>query len=343
MEGFVNTRTLVRSVLKHTDRARSGLGIDAAALHSGEMIAVGRCESGEYIGAFSTSEMAFIRALNNLTVRADSAKDAGCTMIMGTDVSEDVLRREMILLKDMAHKAGIEISFGDTGRSALLKADSYIITVTLISEECGSCADEGSKIIPGDRLIMAGLTGQFGAYAIASARKEQLRERFPESFIDGIILDKDKAEALFTSGRSAGELRRSGAVYIHDISFGGIYRAVYEASKYAGLGIELSHDSVPIMQEVIEVAEFYNFNPYELCGTGGLIAAVKSGCEESALESLRALGVPCAVIGRFTEKKETVVLSERMEMKRNIGLYEGDPLIRLREEEDGTGMQQQDT
>ena len=129
----------------------------------------------------------------------------------------------------------------------------------------------------------------------------------------------------FTAGKIPG------AYLMHDVSYGGVYRALYELSEWSGCGIELCHERIPIRQDTIEISEFFNINPYCLMGVGIMTGL----CHEEDLEILKASpeykeGL-ISIAGVLTEKKEKVVRSERFEMQRFLTPYIQDEIYKRKQ------------
>ena len=124
-------------------------------------------------------------------------------------------------------------------------------------------------------------------------------------------------------------LVQGGASFIHDVSFGGIYRSLIEIAEYSNHGIDIIHEKVPIRQDTIEISEFFGINPYELLGTGGVVAIVKPDRLERMEAELRGANIQYSIAGELTEFGERVVHSENFHMKRSLTYYEGDEIYKV--------------
>ena len=199
------------------------------------------------------------------------------------------------------------------------------IHITLIGEvdsELFSRISRKPKV--GDSIVIYGYAGELGANILMDERESELTDRFAEFYLresrmDYGNLDIRKPVSLFIS---------AGAEFIHDVSYGGIYRSLYEMSEYAGHGIEILHEKIPVKQSTIEVCEMLGINPYRLLGMGSFVAAVPSEKLESFEQSLTEQGISYSVAGTFTEKKERVISSKSYEMKRALTLYDKDELFK---------------
>ena len=58
-----------------------------------------------------------------------------------------------------------------------------------------------------------------------------------------------------------------GAVYMHAVSEGGLFSGLWEVASCVDKGIQVDINKIPIWQQVIEIAEFMDINPYLLEGS----------------------------------------------------------------------------
>lgn len=119
-------------------------------------------------------------------------------------------------------------------------------------------------------LYMAGRAGFAGSAVLAENFREKLRERFPLSMIDAARMDP---EDLFLFKKAAAALE-AGAVFMKDVSRGGIFGALWEFAGKLQCGFEVDLKKIPIRQETIEICEYFDLNPYQLYGQGAILAAV---------------------------------------------------------------------
>ena len=340
--GTVNTRIIKRSILKHiarTEPVGTTVGTDYSVVDRGASpFAIITAQGfSEY-----NAEMAYIRALNNLAAGGTSADSIIVDIQAEAYYSEDQLRREMNRLSELSHSRNIRIIGGNTtymkygGHGA-----SFTITAFGKVEE-SVLSQLTEKLTVGDRIVIIGDSGRYGASLIVErARREfgneqenltmdlnknlSFLDRFAKSYLDGAVMDVNECYIQ----KTAKALVDGGVSYIHDVSFGGIYRTLTEIAEYSGRGIDIVHEQVPIRQDTIEICEFTGINPYELLGTGGVVAVVKPDKLEELEEHLREAGIKYSIAGELTEAGERVVHSSNFHMKRSLTYYEGDALYKV--------------
>ena len=325
MKGTASSRILNRSIVKHIPAygaGRASAGRDFAILEESE-------GSGQTMvlaeGYSADSVMAYLRAKNNLAMSGADSESITVSIVAGEDTPESTLRSEMLKLTDYAREKGIRIIGGNTVYSG--KGEEAAFTVTAYGKtEAAVIRQLTSKPEAGDSIIIFGNAGQYGASVIAEKKRDELKVRFPESYMECFSFPIEK---LDVSG-AAKMLIKAGAVMLHDISFGGVYRALYDIADYSGLGLKILHECVPIEQSTIELSEFYGINPYMLLGTGGLIAVARPDLPEDLLEQIsQTTGLPCRTAGKLTTDKKCEITSEVYDMRRSLGMYEEDEIYKV--------------
>ena len=58
---------------------------------------------------------------------------------------------------------------------------------------------------------------------------------------------------------------------MHAVSEGGLFSGLWEVASCVDKGIQADINKIPIWQQVIEIAEFMDINPYLLEGSGSLL------------------------------------------------------------------------
>lgn len=145
--------------------------------------------------------------------------------------------------------------------------------------------------IPGQDLVVAGCIGKTGAREALNNKMNTIADRFSPLFVEGM-----KAAVSETLNLTPEQMESLGATEWEYIEEGGILAALWNLSGAYAQGITFSLLKIPVRQEVIEICELLDLNPYRLwCGECVLMAA-DHGWDMA--EALRAQGIPAAVIGK---------------------------------------------
>ena len=369
-QGSAQTRLITKTILKHIkheDEFYPRIGRDYSVVSKipGEsaensrhilecsnksylISAVGLAVSGgiDVPKSMTVGAMALIRAINNLSMGGAQCESISVCIHADCDCAEESLRCEMIALTNISKKLGIRIIGGNTYflERQLLHPDmggGYDIEITAFGNVDEACIKQLSeKPKKGDKVVILGDAGEYGAAMITDKKREEMTSRFSDSYMEQIVAgynrDKDIMNTICIA-ELAKELVQAGAIYIHDVTFGGIYRTLLETSEYSGLGIQVRHEDIPIKQSTIEVCEFWNLNPYKLLGIGGIVAVFR-GEEGEIIEKINNLkltesgksDISIRVAGELTGSKERLILSERNKTHRSITLYEEDEIYKIK-------------
>lgn len=143
---------------------------------------------------------------------------------------------------------------------------------------------------PGQDLVVAGYIGLEGAIAVAEEKREALSQRFSPDFLDGIL--KMKIELISANV----DWRAMGVTEWEEAGEGGIMTALWNLSGAYGTGIAVMLRDLPVRQEIIEICEAYDLNPYRLQSGGCFLLAADNGGD-----LVRLLGekqIPAVTVGK---------------------------------------------
>lgn len=318
---------LARSVLKHVRKQNRTYGAETSAFIGQDYaeLSVGEGETLVITEAVACEPyIAWIKAMNNAACAGTVVRGVRLFLLLPADGEERVVKQYMQTLNALADKTGIQILGGHTQvDSACARAR---ILVTALGER-GMYQQRVKEISPGYDIVMTKRTGLLGTDLLARRTEERLRGRFSESYIRGACCTPDEYSIIpdmraAVCGKRTAECRAgcdaesdmdAGAgyqiYYMHDISHGGVYGALWQLAVRLGKGIEICHKAIPIRQETVELCEFYNLNPYMLEGTGSLLLV--TDCGDAVVGTLAEQGISAAVIGKVQSGRDKAVLMGR--------------------------------
>lgn len=169
---------------------------------------------------------------------------------------------------------------------------------------------EGASAIcglPEQDLVMAGYIALAGSAAMVRWDKETLEKRLPEELLQDVIrMDEQMGEkkALLTEKF----LLEAGAFAWFPVAVGGVFNALWHMADEWGTGFTVQLKELPVRQETIEICELEEKNPYYTWSANCLLIAADHGsrlCDE-----LKAQGIPAAVIGVLTDKKDKTLVHD---------------------------------
>ncbi|MGN0150841.1 MAG: AIR synthase-related protein [Wujia sp.] len=314
-QGSLTERILSRSVLKHIRKQNKAL-IDGAAVgqdYASFMAGAAEVPSGSRNETIITEAVsadpciAWTKALNNFACSGGNVFGARLVIILPDGIEEPFIKKYMGQLNACAEQSGIQILGGHTRVDKTCGAAQFVVTMLGMS---GSYVQDVRGICPGFDVVMTKQAGLLGTDMLARHAHDRLRERFAESYIRGAQCDRAKYSVVPEAG--AVEQQDGYSIfYMHDVSYGGVYGALWQAAVRMGKGIEAVHNRIPIRQETIELCEYFNLNPYMMDGTGSLLMVTDNG--EMLVRQLEDRGIRAAVIGKVTADQDKTIVIDRGE------------------------------
>jgi len=186
-----------------------------------------------------------------------------------------------------------------------------------------------AMVRPGDVVIMTKGAAVETAGILASMFPEVLERRYGKEFakraqeifwLQSVV---DDALTLAKLGL------RDGVTAMHDATEYGVWGALNDVAEASGVSIRVFREKLFVRDDVMKVVEAFSeltgikVDPFASISEGTLIAAVRRGLEDRALELLRSRGIEAAVIGEVVEGKGVYLVDDGSE--RPIRQPEQDP------------------
>ena len=150
-----------------------------------------------------------------------------------------------------------------------------------------------------------GLIGYKGALALYKENRAFLDARFPAFWIRGFLELQNRVQFSEGAGQGQQQLQppeMADRACVIETGKGGLYAALWEMCETLGCGCEVDIRSIPIAQEVVEICECFDKDPYEIDSTGAWIVAGGRNTEEDL-----ATG-QLTIIGKTTDSKDRIIL-----------------------------------
>jgi len=144
---------------------------------------------------------------------------------------------------------------------------------------------------PGQDLVVAGSIGKTGAREALNNKKDRITARFSPLFVSG--MEEAVSETLSLTPEQMESLGATEWEYVEE---GGILAALWNLSGAYGQGITFSLLKMPVRQEIIEICELLDLNPYRLWSGDCVLMAADHGWD--MVECLQKQGIRAAVIGK---------------------------------------------
>ena len=294
--GKVSDTTLRRSVLKEVQKVNqgslsplvgSGAGVVPNCSVSGGLSRASmQTVSGE---GLATAYLAAVRAANSLTAKGAIPQGASIAITVPESMDERDLRKMHERYCDYLQRHDIKIIGGHTAVSAVVTEP--VVSVQMMGRREVQQAVNGEDFLGLD-IVMTKTCGLGGTALLAGHFTDELATRYPRRFIERA------AEFLSeTEENKEGCLAvADGAAYVHAAAEGGVFGALWELAEYAECGLEIDLPVIPILQETVEICEYFDVNPYQLRTEGVFLILTEHGGR--LCEALGEKGIPAAVIGK---------------------------------------------
>lgn len=239
-----------------------------------------------------------ITACNNLICSGAEPFGVELSLMLPEALYESELRHMMEEAAQYASSHHIMILGGHTMVSR--EVTETAVTVTALGLADSYCLRPAKA---GMEVVMSKWIGLQGTARLARTREEELKKRLPLR-----LIKEAGAYSQYQSVIPEARIAMSAqAAALHDVSGGGIFRALWELAESAGTGIRIALKKIPVKQETIEICEVFGLNPYELLSGGALLMVTDHG--ENLVRALKDEGINAEVIGELTEDNDKVIVT----------------------------------
>jgi hydrogenase expression/formation protein HypE len=196
----------------------------------------------------------------------------------------------------------IQISGGHTQVSS--SVNFPVITVTVLGIKRDKTDEpfcSAKNIKPGQDIIMTKWIGIGGIRQIIEKNENEILKFYRED-----VLKKALGNPLdMLVDREADIACACHVKAMHDVAEGGIFGALWDMAEAAKVGLDIDFKKIPVRQEIIEICEIFDVNPYELDSTGSLLVTADNGSD--IIGKLRENGICAEIIGKTTQGNDRVI------------------------------------
>lgn len=229
------------------------------------------------------------------------------SILLPQDAEEADLKSLMKEIESACESLNIEIIGGHTEVTPVV--NEPVVTVTGVGKVKKDAVIFTKGARPGQDIVVTKWVGLEGTSIIASAKEEALRAHYSQNFVD-----RAKGFIQYISVVKEAILARDfGVSAMHDITEGGVFGALWEVAAAGNVGLSVDLKKVPLKQETVEICEFFDLNPYQLISSGSMLIACDKG--HDLVELLKKEGIHSAVIGKFTDNNDKVIIYDEGETR----------------------------
>ncbi len=292
-----------------------GAGVDAAVLRTEGALVTATAAAGsfDYVGTIGENKELQIlamrlkagltawRAVNSVAAAGGSLCGLSDALILPKGMKEQWLRMMIDELESVAEQNNVSVIGGHSEVSSDVRQP--VMTVTAYGTARGEFAlhPHKGKTKKLD-LVMTGFAGMEGTGVLASFRGKELQTRFRKEYLERAYRCIEQLSVV----PAAVIAEENGAVAMHDLSESGVLGGLWEFGEQMDCGLTVHFEAIPIMQETIEITEYFETNPYLMPSAGALLIACEDG--ERMKGELESRGIESAIIGRTSESRDRVVI-----------------------------------
>ena len=271
---------------------RAAVGEDNAIIDFGEEVCV--MSTDPITGATKDiGKLAIHISCND--VASSGAEPIGVllTILAPPSTTEEDLERIMKDAGQASKEINIEIMGGHTEITDAV--NRIIVNTTVVGKQLKSKLPSYKEIEIGDKVLITKYAAIEGTSIIAKELEDILIDKIGKDKLQ-IAKDMDSMLSVVKEGRACGEL---GVNYMHDITEGGIFGAIWEATKATGKGIKINENLIPIKDITKEIMDILEIDPYRLISSGSMLIIAKEEKLKLIYEELAKLDIKISVIGEI--------------------------------------------
>lgn len=269
--------------------------------------------------------LAVLLAANTLLEKAVTPEEIQTVILLPAGAEEALLRKIEEGIRREAERCGLVLTGGHTEVTPAVQRP--VVTAAAAGTPWEERSLPGK---PGRDIVAAGWACLSGTCLLAAKKEEALLARFPLSFVQAA----QETRAFLSCGRMAGVYRafcrergeRPLAVAGKE---GGVFASLWRLSEETGTGFDTDLLRIPILQETVEITDFFGINPYQAQSLGMMLFLAGDG--EALVRRLEAHGIRAEKIGSLSEDNDKCIRNG--EERRSLELPVPDPLDGILERE----------
>lgn len=199
------------------------------------------------------------------------------------------------IMKKACESRGIELQDIVSERSNVITQSMVIVT------GCGNQSEEAICQESGQDIVLTGWIGMEGMLRILDEKEAELKTRFSTSFLKQMSSYKSHIFAQ----KEIILARQNGVKKICQIGEGGVFAGLWNLAKEMEIGLEVDLKKIPVLQEAVEVCEFFRLNPYQLTSAGTMLMVAEDG--EKLVETMSQQGIPAVLIGKLSDNNDKIL------------------------------------
>ncbi len=259
------------------------------------------------VGTFLSGKLSVIETVNGLWAQGAVPCGIETVILLPEGTMESELRRMEDQIAVAAMREGVSVLGGHTEVTSAVSRPVIIGSGIGMRKDLGHgyCQSEVRAGFDGHVILMTSFAGLEGSAILGFEKEKELSGRFSATLVNTV-----KEAAYHLSVRPAAEVildRGSSPPVLVNLSEGGFYAGLWKLAEKTHCGVDVDLKKVPILQETIEIANFFDIDPYWMESAGSLLAAIPAGKAEEVLTGLAESSIPAAVIGTLNDSNQKII------------------------------------
>jgi len=295
--GKIPNSILKRSVLKLIKNGRKevisgpGIGMDCGIIEGKENSNIAIATSDNMYGVY--------RVVNNLSASGAECAVVTNNIIMPNEYDEQNLKVIIGGIQEQCTYLNVQIIGGHTEISnAVIRP---IVSITGVGYIDKDISISSKNVKPNQDVIMTKWIGIEGTRIIAELKREEILKIYTPEFLDQAVGQMCEM-SIVKESKIAVEY---GVTAMHDVAEGGIFGALWDMAEAGKVGLEIDFKKIKVKQEIIEICELFDKNPYEIDSSGCLLMTYENGYD--IVKTLKENGISATIIGRTTDTNDKII------------------------------------
>ncbi|NLK43628.1 MAG: AIR synthase [Tissierellia bacterium] len=217
------------------------------------------------------------------------------TILAPPETTAEEIENIMVDASLAAEEINVEIMGGHTEITD--GVNRIIISATVIGKQKKAKMPNIEDIKVGDKVIVTKYIGIEGTAIIAKELENKLRDKIGEES----LLEAQNLGNMISVVKEGIICGKIGVKYMHDITEGGVFGAIWEASKAINKGIKIKEDLIPVKDITMEIGSLLGIDIYRLISSGSMLIIADEKKAAEINEELCKKGIKSTVIGEVTE------------------------------------------
>lgn len=274
---------------------RAGIGEDCAVLNLGNDLCV--VSTDPITGASKNlGKLAVHISCND--VASNGAEPVG--LLMTILAPEETKKEDIELIMreagETAEKLNVEIIGGHTEISSAV--NRIVVSTTVIGRQAKENFVSKDSIRTGDKILLTKYAGLEGTAIIAYELENELKDK-----VSYQVIEKAKKYMEMISVVKEGLLSsKIGALYMHDVTEGGVLGAIWEMSNAISKGVKIFKEKIPLTNETKSICEVLNIDPLKLISSGSMLIISPKEKADTLISELISNNINVSLIGEIIEE-----------------------------------------